>query len=237
LRLQTLIEPDEGERADESEPFASRDLSGGVPILELAFADGMSFIDALAEGRGPAGELVVETRATPRRGTAAVAEIRWPGLPNRVYVRVWARDRLPDGRLVLRIAADELLKRDFLVGVACGTLERAHARKHHRYCVRLPMEWRRFGTRAMQPGIAEDLSAGGMLVSTADADVMRGDSIVMRMRGQFDLVVTGTVRHMHHQPALGELVMGIKFEQCDGGQVRTLRRLLRTCSGRGVMVC
>jgi hypothetical protein len=153
VRTQSTIEFAQPGSVRFGSPFEPADLDGTIPILQLAFADGMEFIDALAEGRGPAGELFVNTRALPPKGMQLVVELCWPRLPNRVYLRVESRERLPDGRLVLRIHKGEAIKRDFLVSVACGTSENLSQRRHRRYCVRLPLEWRRFGTREMRNGI------------------------------------------------------------------------------------
>lgn len=217
------------------DPTQLADLDGAVPILVAAFDQGISFVDALAEGRGPAGELLIDTRARPPKGTELIAEIRWPGLPNRVYLRVVVRGRTGDGMLVLRIDPDEVIKRDFLVHAACGTASCSHRRRHRRYCVRLPLEWRRFGTRVMRNGLAEDISTGGMLVVTADSDVAVGDEIVIRIQGKVDLVLTGRAQHIHRRRGGGETAIGVQFEYRGSGQTRTLRQILRTCSARGVM--
>jgi len=234
VRTQSTVDFGQPGSVRFTEPFSPSELDGAVPILQVAFRDGMEFIDALAEGRGPAGELAVQTRARPPRGLQLVAEIRWPRLPNRVYLRVESRDRLEDGRLLLRLDAAEARKREFLVSVACGTSENLSKRRHRRYCVRLPLEWRRFGTRVMHNGIAEDLSAGGIQIASASNDVVKGDEVVIKIDGNVELVLTGTVQHVERRPATGELSLGVRFEYRDSGQARTLRRVLRTCSARGV---
>ena len=206
-----------------------------VPILQLAYKGGMAFVDSYVEGRGDAGELLVNTRANPPLGTELVAEVRWPGLPNRVYLRAFARGRRGEA-LVLRLHPDESLKRDFLINVACGTALRPSTRRHRRYCVRIPLEWRRFGTRVMASGIAEDLSAGGMLITAADTTVVTGDTLVLRIRGKADLVLTGTVQHLERRPASGEVGLGVQFDNRGSEQQRTLRRILRSYSSRGVMI-
>jgi len=234
-RTQSTIEFDRPGSVRFRDPSQLADLDGAVPILVVAFDQGISFVDSLVEGRGPAGELLVDTRARPPRGTELIAEIRWPGLPNRVYLRVVARGRTPDGMLILGIDPAEVVKRDFLVHAACGTARPSHHRRHRRYCVRLPVEWRRFGARDMRNGLAEDISTGGMLIGTADSDAAVGDEIVIRIQGKVDLVLTGTAQHLHRRRAVGELAIGVKFNYRDSGQVRTLRQILRTCSARGVM--
>lgn len=235
-RTQSTIEFDRPDSVRFREPSQLADLEGAVPILGVAFDDGMSFVDALVEGRGPAGELLVDTRARPPRGTELIAEIRWPALPNRVYLRAVAHGRTRDGMLILRIDPDEEIKRDFLVHAACGTMHLTHRRRYRRYCVRLPLEWRRFGTRVMRNGLAEDISSGGMLIVTADNDAAVGDEIVIRIQGKADLVLTGRAQHVQRRTGVGEMAVGVKFDYRDSGQARTLRQILRTCSARGVML-
>ncbi len=217
------------------DPVDPAELEGCVPILPLVYATGMQFVDSYVEGRGEAGELLVATRADPPPGTELVAEVRWQGLPNRVYLRAYANGRRGDA-LVLRLHPDEATKRDFLINVACGTARRPSTRRHRRYCVRIPLEWRRFGTRVMANGLAEDLSAGGMMMITADTSVVVGDTLVVRIRGKADLVLTGTVQHLTRRATAGEVALGVQFDNRGSDQQRTLRRILRTYSARGVMV-
>jgi hypothetical protein len=206
-----------------------------VPILGLAFPSGSAFMDSLIPNRGGAGELMVRTRARPRAGTAMIAEVRWPSLPNRVYLRVEAGAPQGDGRLLLRIDPDEIDKCDFLVGVASGTAQ-THRRRHRRYCVRLQVEWRPFGTHGMIPGVAHDLSIGGMRIATDRAYVGIDQNVVIRVRALQDLVLTGAVQHIHHRMNSNDWVIGVRFQHRETGEQRTLRQLLRECAGRGVMV-
>jgi hypothetical protein len=72
------------------------------------------------------------------------------------------------------------------------------------------------------------------LISTAGNGVAKGDEVVIKVEGKLELVLTGTVQHVHHRTAIGEMTLGVRFVNRDSGQVRTLRRVLRTCSARGV---
>lgn len=202
-----------------------------MPILGLAFADKVAFLHALHEHRGPAGELIVETRAALRVGAEVMLEVRWPGLPNRVYVRAEARRRWLTGQLALRLAADEREQLAFLVRVAHGTGGIDYRRRHGRYRVRHPIDWRRFGTLALRSAVADDLSAGGVLIATRDRapGAAVGDAVVVRLLAAGDLVLTGSITHAaDHQ-------LGVRFDHRGSGQHRALRRWLRTIHGRGVV--
>ncbi len=211
-------------------------LAGSVPILVAAFADGAEFLRAYSD-RGPAGELGVRTRAAPAGDTAIIVEVTWEGLPNRVFIRARARRRL-FGRLQLRFDEDEAPKRDFLLRMARGAAPSTIAvRKHRRFCVRLPLEWRRFGGRDLLAGVAEDLSSGGVLITSTWQAIGVGDRVAVRLRTQReqDLVLTGRVRHVATRDA-GERAFGVQFEYRSSGEQRALRSLLRVFAAKGVVL-
>ncbi len=209
-----------------------------MPILIAAFEDGAAFLDAFAATHGPAGELAVRTRASPPTGTALVLEITWHGLPNRVFARCTVVRRWFGGNLVLRLDGDEATKRDYLVKMARGTPCAIFFRKHRRFCVRMPLEWRRFGDARLTGGIAEDLSAGGVLVVADGAPPAREDHVAVRLHADAaaqDLVLTGKIRHVHER-ASGGFAFGVMFEYRSSGEQRTLRGLLRAFAGKGVVL-
>ncbi|HZS37999.1 MAG TPA: PilZ domain-containing protein [Polyangia bacterium] len=207
----------------------------GTPILSCVFPDGEAFLEAFAPEHGPAGELAVVTRATLPSRTEVVLEILWPALPNRIYVRarVWRR-RLG---LMARFHPDELQARDFLVRVAHGLPAEFHRRAHRRYCVRLPVTWRAFGATVHTAGIAEDLSAGGVLIATQTAAPPVGERVgvrVIAIAAAQDLVVTGRV--MHTRGRAQGAAFGVQFEYRSSSEQRDLRRMLRVFAARGVVI-
>jgi hypothetical protein len=207
-----------------------------MPILVAAFTDGREFLDAFAARNGPAGELAVRTRASPPPGTPIVLEIAWQGLPNRVFARAVVQRRWFGGNLILRLEADELAKRDFLLRMAAQPSCDVAARLHRRFCVRLPLQWRRFGDTTLAAGVAEDLSAGGVLIHTEIAAPTEGEHVAVRLHAEGaaqDLVLTGIVMHVHPR-AGGGSAFGVKFEYRSSGEQRTLRSLLRAFAANGV---
>lgn len=204
----------------------------GTPILIAAFGSGAEFLAHYSD-EGPAGELALVTRARPRARAELVLEIDWPGLPNPVFVRARvSRRRLG---VVARLHPDETGARDFLVQMAAGDPVPYHLRRHRRYCVRLPLGWRVFGSMQMLDGMAADLSAGGLLVTTRAPPPPVGEPVALRLRtaGQ-DLVVTGVVRH--RRARLADYAFGVQFAQRSTGEQRRLRRLLRAFAARGVVI-
>jgi hypothetical protein len=206
----------------------------GTPILAAAFTNGRAFLDAYSPSH-VAGELVVATRARPKSGTEVVVEVNWPGLPNHVYLR--ARVHRKRSRLVARLHPDDVSARDFLLRIAKGEPVKYHLRRHHRYYVRLMLLWRAFGSADAKGGIAEDVSAGGMLISSPYPSPPVGERVALRVRveaaGQ-DLIITGIVRHARKRTI--DEVFGVEFEHRSSGEQRRLRRLLRVFSGTGVVL-
>ena len=212
-------------------------LPRAIPIIVAAFASGDAFLAALGS-RGPAGELAVRTRFAPAAGAPVVLEVTWSGLPNRVLVRATAVRRWFGDQLILRLGPEEAPKRDYLVKAAKGTPNQTHRRRHRRFCVRLPMTWRKFGQAPLMNGVAIDISAGGMLVAASECQLVPGDRVALRVRaddGFLDLVLTGVVLHLR-RGADGELIFGVRFEYRSSAEQRGLRAVLRAMSSQGVVL-
>jgi hypothetical protein len=211
------------------EPADPTDLRGVTPILTATFYDGQDFLAAFHDG-----SIAILTRAQPEDGSWAVVEVDWRGLPNPVYVRA----KLYPRRLgvLARLHPDERHTAQFLVEMAQGQKPGVHLRAHRRYCVRLPAWWRRFGSTERQAGIAEDLSTGGMLLSTLEPPPPPGERVGVRLlipSASQDLVVTGTVTHARARSK--DSAFGLQFALRGSGEQRTLRRILRAFAARGVV--
>jgi hypothetical protein len=212
----------------------SEALHHGTPILAAAFSSSQGFLDAYSP-LGKAGELAVVTRARPASGREVVLEVSWPGLPNRVYLRARVyRRRLG---LLAKLHPDDATARDFLVQMAAGDEVAWFRRRHRRYCVRLIVVWRGFGSTDSLGGTVEDLSAGGMLISSPYAAPPLGEKMALRVRadaaGQ-DLIITGVVRHRRARTI--DEAFGVEFEYRSSGEQRRLRQLLRVFASTGVVL-
>ena len=215
-----------------TEPAPLHEQLLGTPIVLAAFADGAAFLHCYRDD-GDAGELALVTRARPRVRSELVLEIAWPGLPNPVFVRARVSPRRLG--LVARLHHDEVPARDYLLRAARGQAAAVHRRRHRRYCVRVPLLWRPFGASVMLDGLAADLSATGMLVTTRAAAPAVGEQVALRMRtaGQ-DFIVTGVVRHRRQRSA--DCAFGVEFGCRSGGEQRRLRALIRLFAARGVVI-
>ena len=205
--------------------------------MVAAFATGARFLRAVTRDLAGMG-LAIPTRAALHVGSDVVLEIMWPELPNRVYVHGTVRARRADGCLVIGADAGESHKIRFLINAAGGAPMSIHLRKQPRYCVRLPIQWRPFGSHRMRPGVAEDLSIGGMLIVTSIDTVAVGERIVVRLVADtsgLELVVTGLVRHVTERGS-GRRAIGLMFELRASGELRELRRLLRVFGDKGLVL-
>jgi hypothetical protein len=221
-----------GARIQLADPASLGDRLTGTPIVVAAFASGADFLLCFHDD-GEAGELTLVTRARPRGRGELVLEIGWPGLPNPVFgrARVSAR-RLG---LVARLHPDEAPAGAYLLRAARDEPQAVHLRRHRRYCVRVPLEWRAFGSLVMNAGVAGDLSAGGVLIATSQAAPAVAEQVSLRMRtAGLDLVVTGVVRHRRQRSA--DSAFGVEFSCRSGGEQRQLRGLLRQFAARGVVI-
>jgi hypothetical protein len=204
----------------------------GTPIVVAAFNGADEFLAAYSDD-GPAGEVALVTRARPRGRGDLVLEIVWPELPNAVFVRAHVTKKRVG--LVARLHPDEAATRDFLLRVAHGGALELHRRNHRRYCVRFALGWRRFGSTTMVDGVAHDLSAGGILVTTTATPPPVGEAVGLRLRTTgLDLVVTGVVRHRRARN--DDFAFGVQFKSRGSGEQQGLRRLLRAFAARGVVI-
>lgn len=205
--------------------------------MVAAFATGARFLRAVTRDENGMG-LAIPTRANLPVGSDVVLEIMWPELPNRVYMQGSVRARRADGCLIIGTESGESNKMRFLINAAGGAPMEIHPRKKRRYCVRLPVQWRPFGSRRMRPGVVEDLSVGGMLIVTALDAVDTGERLVVRLvadKAGRELVVTGVVRHVTER-ASGHRAIGLMFELRASGELRELRRLLRVFGDKGLVL-
>jgi hypothetical protein len=214
------------------DPIDPAERLEGTPIVVASFSSGAEFLEHYAD-EGPAGELALVTRARPRARAELVVQIEWPGLPNPIFVRARvSRRRLG---VVARLHEDETAARDFLLHLARGDALRYHLRRHRRYCVRLPLSWRPFGSLSMIEGLAADLSTGGLLVTTRALAPPVGEKVALRLHTpQQDLVVTGVVRHGRARKS--DSAFGVQFLYRSTGEQRRLRGLLRAFAARGVVI-
>src|SRR5947209_5095520 len=83
----------------------------------------------------------------------------------------------------------------------------------------LAVVWRRFGATTHSSGMAEDLSAGGVLISTREGPPPVGEQVGLRLMAASaaqDLVVTGRVQHVRSRGE--DAAFGVCFKYRSSGE-------------------
>jgi Tfp pilus assembly protein PilZ len=198
-------------------------------ILKARFKTREAFLDAFQEAPPP-GAIFCATTQPLARDEAAVVEVFFPGLPNRVLVRgaaLWWRRALPRQRVragcLLGFDADEKDKVHFLRAAADGGPEPRMRRRHARLPVRLPVRWSKPGSSSTLAAHIEEIGIGGALLVTGERPPIGTDVVL-------DLLVPGGAR----TSALAARVaytaptgVGLRFVYRDGGGSRRMRELIR----------
>ena len=186
---------------------------------------------SLYQADQPDGGLFCPTTKELPHGTAVVIELVCKALPNRVLIRgtvVSWRPALPRLRVragaMVKFAAEEAQKRDFVLETLGGKRTPTPRRKHTRIPIALPA---RIRVGADADGVAADLreiSVSGALLA-ASVQPPLGTEVVLELippGGMKPMDISGRV--LYHA---GPDQTGIKFLFREGGGSRRLRELVR----------
>jgi Tfp pilus assembly protein PilZ len=186
---------------------------------------------SLYQADQPDGGLFCPTTKELPHGTPVVVELVCKVLPNRVLIRgtvVSWRPALPRLRVragaVVKFAAEEAQKRDFVLETLGGKRTPTPRRKHTRIPIALPAKIR---VGAEPDGVAADLreiSVSGALLA-ASVQPPLGTEVVLELippGGMKPMDISGRV--LYHA---GPDQTGIKFLFREGGGSRRLRELVR----------
>jgi hypothetical protein len=199
-------------------------------ILRVRCQSAEEFRD-LYQADQPDGGLFCPTTKELPHGTPVVVELVCKVLPNRVLIRgtvVSWRPALPRLRVragaVVKFAAEEAQKRDFVLETLGGQRTPTPRRKHTRIPIALPAKIR---VGAEPEGVAADLreiSVSGALLAAAVQPPL-GTEVVLELippGGMKPMDISGRV--LYHA---GPDQTGIKFLFREGGGSRRLRELVR----------
>ena len=163
--------------------------------------------------------------------TPVVVELACKGLPNKVLLRgtvmSW-RPALPRLRIragaLVRFAADEAAKRDFVLQTLVDGLPAARKRRHTRIPVGLAVRVRIGSDHDAVEAELREISVSGCLVATPAQPAIGTDAIVeiVPPGGVAPMSIAGRV--LYHA---GACQTGIKFMFREGGGSRRLRELVR----------
>ena len=195
-------------------------------LLTLAFPSASAFLIAHEDG-----VLTVSTRTDAALGEEVLAEISFPGLPNRALVR-GAIDGLlvEEEGLRVRLSDEDRTTLDFMLSIARGELKLSTHREHRRFPASLSVEYTCEGDAAARKATIDDLGAGGTFVRTQSppAAGTRVD-LSIGVPGGAPVHASGVTAWVKTGPgdAAG---FGVDFDPLEGDDGRRLRALLRRAS-------
>jgi Tfp pilus assembly protein PilZ len=196
-------------------------------LITVAFPSATAFLKAY-----DLGTLFVRTRTDASLGEMVLAEISFPGLPNRPLVRAEVEAlRVDEDGLKLRISEEDASTRDFLLGLARGELrvETTVHRDHKRFPAALPVRYTVDGGEEIVASV-DDLGAGGCFVRT-DAPPAVGAVVSLRIDApDGELHVEGAVAWVRDGERAG---FGLDFTSPTGADGRRLRTILRHAQETG----
>jgi Tfp pilus assembly protein PilZ len=202
-------------------------------ILRAKFTDSRGFLHAY-QAETLHGGLFVATRRKLPLGSAVIVDVRFAELRSVVLVRgfiAWRRAgknrSKPRAGLGVEFLASEASKREFLLGVARGSIVDIAQRRHRRLPVELRVGWRQKADRGWRISSLEDIGEGGAFIRTTEF-LPVGSSVILELAapgGARQLSIEGRVAWTHHTP--GEEGIGVEFRCRDSGGARLLQELVR----------
>jgi len=197
-------------------------------ILSAWFESGADFLNSYNETIG-AGAIYYPTIAELTVGEQVLIEVRFGALPNRMLVRgkVFSIDLQKNG-VWLSFLSEDQETRDFIVDVARGdiTVETKIHRKHQRYPIEIPVDWKATDSDDVFISCTEDLSAGGAFVRTLSPPPI-GTPVALVLAPSSGKVLTISGKVSWTRQESGGEGMGVRFEQPTSETAKALREALR----------
>jgi Tfp pilus assembly protein PilZ len=221
-----------------SKPNRNRPLEQSMRLLTVVFVSSAEFLSHYREADG---SMFHRTRAELEPGEELLAEISFPGLPNRALVRARVLEVDPGKGGWLAFSDPDVSTRDFLVRLARGEVEvTAKAeRNYDRFPATVPvdceLEQSDAGDGERVVSRTADLGAGGVFIRT-DVSPPLGTRVRLVI-GPVDgdpeatFTVEGQVARVRDDD--GRQGFAVRFEPRGGGDNAKLRALLRRGSERG----
>jgi len=203
-------------------------------ILSAWFTSGAEFLSFYDETMAQ-GALYYPTAAELSVGELVLVEIRFKELPNRMLLRanVHMIDLQRNG-VWLTFMPEDRDTLAFIIDVARGdiTVETKIQRKHRRYPVEVPVDWKASGSNHVYVSWTDDVSAGGAFVRTlSPPPVGTQVALVLTPAGSPPFTLSGKVTWISQEP--GNEGMGVRFEETTSETARALRETLRKMDEAG----
>jgi Tfp pilus assembly protein PilZ len=202
-------------------------------LLKAKHTDGHAFLQAY-QGDSLHGGIFIPTRRKLPLGTPVVVDVRFAELRSPILLRgyiAWRRtganrSQLRAG-LGVEFLASEARKREFLVGVAQGSIVDIAQRRHRRLPVEIRIGWRLKSDRDWHIAELEDIGERGAFIRTTDF-LPVGTTVILELTapgGERKLAIEGRIAWTRHTP--GEEGIGVEFRCRDSGGARLLQELVR----------
>ncbi|HEY3357518.1 MAG TPA: PilZ domain-containing protein [Polyangia bacterium] len=206
-------------------------------ILSAWFESGADFLKNYNE-RMNGGSFYYPTAAELQVDEPVLLEVRIPELPNRMLMRgrVSTVDLKHQGAWITFLPEDQETQ-DFVVSVARGdiTVETTVVRKHQRYPLEMPVDWKANDSEDVFISSTADLSAGGAFVRTL-APPPVGTPVALVLAPTRGAVLTITGRVSWARQDAGAEGMGVRFEQPTSETTKALREALRKMDESAMLV-
>jgi Tfp pilus assembly protein PilZ len=199
-------------------------------IIKVRFrsqADFLKFYNAEL----PHGGLFSPTTTRLEEGDRVVVELTVTGLPNKVMISgkvIWWRPALPRLRVragaLVAFDAEEVAKRDFVLGIVDGAAEKPKKRRHARLPVSLPVRYRTTTTPDFREAVLTEISIGGALLRT-DESLDLGSDVIIELQAPGASVPIPLAGKVTYRIDLDGV--GLKFIYRDGGGSRRIREVIR----------
>lgn len=198
-------------------------------IVTATFPDPAKFLESYSAAH-EGGAIFYRTRMDLRLGEDVLVELSFPGMPNRALLRatIAAFDAVGQGAWI-RFSRDDESTRDFVLALAHGEVQVTTkvSRRHARFPVELPCDWKVDGSPDRVLSYTEDLGAGGAFVRTLTPPPV-GTQVRLLLG---ELRIRGHVAWIRaDEQASG---MGVRFLEPTETDTRRLREMLRHVSERG----
>lgn len=212
-------------------------------ILKARYGSGEEFLGSYDTSFAHGG-VFIPTRLAVEVGEPVVVGVQIGRRTNPLLVRgavVWRRrgkhsEKIRAG-LGVEFLASERKKRDFLLGVARGTIIEL-PRRYARLPIEMPVRWRRSGDLEGTAGWLRDIGKGGAFLAAAAAGTERGAEVIVELGAPgAEQPIPVTARVAWVGSAADEPGFGVAWRARDAGGNRRIRELVRRIETATAAAC
>ena len=200
-------------------------------ILAMKCSTGQEYLSVLDP---TSHALFYRTKTSLEAQEVVLVEVSFPELPHRELLRARvARPDIAGSGYWLEVLSDDDRARQHVEKFARGeiALQEAAPRRHARFPVEVPVDWRETRSDERFVSRIEDLGAGGAFVRTHSPPPPGAEVALVIWNGEDSMAIPGEVAWVRESG--GQEGMGIRFLRATAGDARRLREMLRRMEERG----